>query len=52
MILVPIWILTKENFLADLLSRGRLDILANEYPMLQISKGLETHHFRGTARSL
>ena len=30
------WISTKQNFLADILSRGQYTKIANKYPSLQI----------------
>ena len=44
-----IWIPTKENLLADLLSRGRFDKIANYYPHLQIPRAIL--HPRGMMRS-
>ena len=32
------WISTKQNFLADMLSRGQYAKIANKYPSLQIAQ--------------
>lgn len=44
-----IWIPTKQNYLADMLSRGKLDAVANLYPFLQIIT--ENHQHHGIRRS-
>ena len=50
--LKAIWIPTKNNFLADLLSRRKLETIANIYPLLQISLAHENPPHHGMRRSL